>query len=141
MLVELAKHMPSAGGYFTYISRTINPRVGFLSAWLSYMYYFLFEPLLLFGFGLFANSAFSFVFGVDIAWYWWAILAAAITFVLSIVGIKLSMRIDLGLALIADLALLIVSVAIIAKVIGDGNFTLDPLTPTHAPSRGAFSSG
>jgi len=131
---RFSRVLPSAASIYTYISHGLGEKVGFLSAWLSYMYYFLFEPLLLFGFGLFANSAFSFVFGVDIAWYWWAILAAAITFVLSIVGIKLSMRIDLGLALIADLALLIVSVAIIAKVIGDGNFTLDPLTPTHAPS-------
>ena len=131
---RFSRVLPSAASIYTYISHGLGEKVGFLSAWLSYMYYFLFEPLLLFGFGLFANSAFSFVFGVNIAWYWWSILAAAITFALSIIGIKLSLRIDLTLAVIADLALLIVSVAIIGKVIGDGNFTLDPLTPTHAPS-------
>jgi amino acid transporter len=131
---RFSRVLPSAASIYTYISHGLGEKVGFLSAWLSYMYYFLFEPLLLFGFGLFANSAFSFVFGVDIAWYWWSILAAAITFALSIIGIKLSMRIDLALALIADVALLIVSLAIIGKVIADGNFTLDPLTPTHAPA-------
>ena len=31
-LTQLAKNFPSAGGYFTYISRTIGPRMGFLSA-------------------------------------------------------------------------------------------------------------
>ena len=48
-------------------------------------------------------------------------------------GINLSMRIDLALAVIADGFLLLVSAVIIAKVIGDGAFTLEPLAPTNAP--------
>src|SRR5947207_14614533 len=92
VIARFSRVLPSAASIYTYISHGLGERAGFLSAWLSYMYYFLFEPLLLFGFGLFANSAFSFVFGIDIAWYWWSIFAAAITFALSIIGIKLSMR-------------------------------------------------
>src|SRR5712692_3013846 len=130
---RFSRILPSAASIYTYISHGLGEKLGFLSAWLSYMYYFLFEPLLLFGFGLFANSAFSYVFDIHVAWYWWATLAAAITFALSIIGIKLSMRIDLTLAVIADLALLIVSIAIIAKVISNGDFTFGPLSPTHAP--------
>jgi amino acid transporter len=38
MLCELAKHMPSAGGYFTYISRTVHPRAGFLASWVFTFY-------------------------------------------------------------------------------------------------------
>ena len=30
-LVQLAKKFPSAGGYYTYVSRTIGPRSGFLT--------------------------------------------------------------------------------------------------------------
>ncbi len=37
-LTQLAKHLPSAGGYYTYVSRTVHPRVGFLSAWLYFLY-------------------------------------------------------------------------------------------------------
>ena len=33
-LAQLARHLPSAGGYYTYISRTIHPRAGFLAGWL-----------------------------------------------------------------------------------------------------------
>ena len=29
-LVQLAKKFPSAGGYYTYVSRTVGPRLGFL---------------------------------------------------------------------------------------------------------------
>src|ERR1700689_1989120 len=32
-LTQLAKHMPSSGGYYTYVSRTVGPRTGFLTAW------------------------------------------------------------------------------------------------------------
>src|SRR5205807_9863209 len=39
-LTQLAKYLPSAGGYYTYVSRTVGPRSGFLTAWL----YFLYDP-------------------------------------------------------------------------------------------------
>src|SRR6058998_1343032 len=39
-LIQLARHLPSAGGYFTYVSRALHPRLGFLTAWL----YFLYDP-------------------------------------------------------------------------------------------------
>ena len=37
-LVQLAKRFPSAGGYFTYVSRTLGPRSGFLTGWLYALY-------------------------------------------------------------------------------------------------------
>ncbi len=92
------------------------------------------STLLMIGLGLYAQAAFSFVFGVDIAWYWWAVGGCLIAFTLSILGIRLSMRIDLVLAIIADTVLLAVAVAIIVSVIGKGGFTLEPFVPTYAPT-------
>src|ERR1700712_3261150 len=37
-LTQLAKHLPSAAGYYTYIGRTVHPRAGFLTAWLYLLY-------------------------------------------------------------------------------------------------------
>src|SRR5467141_3396630 len=51
---RFSRILPSAASIYTYISHGLGEKLGFLSAWLSYMYYFLFEPLLLLGFGLFA---------------------------------------------------------------------------------------
>ena len=39
-LAQLALHLPSAGGYYTYVSQSINPRAGFLAGWM----FFLYEP-------------------------------------------------------------------------------------------------
>jgi amino acid transporter len=131
---RFSRALPSAASIYTYISKGLGEKAGFLSAWLSYAYYFAFEPLLLLGFGLFAESGFDFVFGISIDWYWWVVVGWAITLYLSIIGIKISMRIDLTLAIIADVTLLVVSLAIIGSVIGNGDFTLSPLSPTHAPT-------
>src|SRR5215213_10406016 len=38
VLTQLAKHLPSAGGYYTYVSKTVHPRAGFLVSWL-YIFY------------------------------------------------------------------------------------------------------
>src|SRR5882724_5359149 len=37
-LMELARKFPSAGGYFTYVSRTLGPSMGFLTAWVFVLY-------------------------------------------------------------------------------------------------------
>jgi amino acid transporter len=37
-LVQLAKKFPSAGGYYTYVSRTLGPRLGFLTGWMYVLY-------------------------------------------------------------------------------------------------------
>ena len=37
-LMELARKFPSAGGYFTYVSRTLGPSLGFLTAWVFVLY-------------------------------------------------------------------------------------------------------
>src|SRR5438094_10430622 len=37
-LVQLSKHLPSAGGYYTYVSRAISPRAGFITSWMYVLY-------------------------------------------------------------------------------------------------------
>src|SRR5256712_6620365 len=34
-LVQFSKHLPSAGGYYTYVSRALGPRFGFITSWRS----------------------------------------------------------------------------------------------------------
>src|SRR5450432_1869018 len=40
-LAQLALHLPSAGGYYTYVSRSLNPKAGFLVGWM----FFIYDPL------------------------------------------------------------------------------------------------
>src|SRR5512144_2515905 len=38
VLAELAKAVPSAGGYYTYVARGVGPRWGFLVSWMNFIY-------------------------------------------------------------------------------------------------------
>jgi amino acid transporter len=48
-LVHLSRAFPSAGGYFTYVSRTLSPRAGLLVSW-AYVIYSALMPGVLFAY-------------------------------------------------------------------------------------------
>jgi amino acid transporter len=130
---RFSRLLPGAASIYSYVTHGLGEKAGFLTAWLSFSYYVLFVPLLLTGLGLYGKAAASDVFGANVDWWIWAVIGAAIVATLAIVGISLSMRIDLALAVVCDGFLLLLAVIIIAKVIADGSFTLEPLSPSHAP--------
>jgi amino acid transporter len=110
-LIQLAKHLPSAGGYFTYVSRTLSPRFGFITAWL----YFLYDPTV---------AAINFaIIGVifeqvlkdraGITFPWWATVLLGTILVVAIMyrGVQISGKIMIVLAAIEVAILLIFSLA------------------------------
>ncbi|MEA2135888.1 MAG: hypothetical protein QOC68_3797 [Solirubrobacteraceae bacterium] len=130
---RFSRVLPGAGSIYTYISHGLGERLGFMSAWLSFSYYIAFVPLLLTALGIYGKQMGSQVLGIEIAWWIWALAGAVIVTALSIYGIRPSLYTDLALAVIADGFLLLISVIIIVNVISDGNFTLQPLSPSGAP--------
>src|SRR2546426_85121 len=54
---SLARHLPSAGGYFTYVSRGLGSPVGWLTGWLFSLTYLLIVPLQLLVLGPVMDSA------------------------------------------------------------------------------------
>ncbi len=97
---SMAKHLPSAGGYFTYVSRGLGPQVGWLTGWLFGFTYLLFIPLTLLVLGpvtdAFLNTTFHFSLGPN-GWIVWTLIYAALGFVLTYFGIKISA--DVGVIL------------------------------------------
>jgi amino acid transporter len=128
-ITRFARQLPSAASIYSYVSHGLGERAGFLSAWLSFMYYVLFVPQLLLAFGLYAHSGLDYVFGIDLPWWIYSMFGAGVALTLSLIGIRISTRIDLGLAIVANVVLLIASVAVISKV---NHLALSSLTPVHA---------
>src|SRR5260221_3315577 len=93
-LAQLSKHMPSAGGYYTYISRALHPRLGFLTSWM----YILYSPLVggpLAGFfGFIVAGEVKSNWNIDAPWLWWVsvLIFAPLTAYLQWEGIRLSTR-------------------------------------------------
>src|SRR5690242_11753458 len=53
---SLAKYLPSAGGYFTYVSRGLGSQAGWMTGWLFGLTYLLIVPLQLLVLGPVADS-------------------------------------------------------------------------------------
>jgi amino acid transporter len=93
-LVQLSKHLPSAGGYYTYVSRALNPRAGFLTSWM----YVLYSPLSggpIYGFfGFILSAELKANYNIDLPWLWWVfiLVGAPFTAFLQHRGIELSAR-------------------------------------------------
>ncbi len=89
----LAKHLPSAGGFFTYVSRSLGPQAGWMTGWLFSLTYLLIVPLQLLVLGpvadAFVQQYFHFTFGT-VGWAVWAMIFAVIVFVLTYFGIRVS---------------------------------------------------
>jgi amino acid transporter len=137
-LTQLAKYLPSAGGYYTYVSRTVGPRSGFLTAWL----YFLYDPtgaaINMAFMGFFFESTLKAEWGVTFRWWWFFLIAAAIVSILVYRGIEISAYTMVGLGL-AEIAI-VVALAISGVIHpGSGGINLRPYNPGNSlGSNGLF---
>ena len=92
---QLAKHLPSAGGFYTYTARGIHPSIGFLVAWGYAFVEPLVAPALFLIFGQVVAGMLQTEFGWSFSTWWWisAIAAAVLVFLLGWYGIKISTRV------------------------------------------------
>ncbi len=91
-LAQLAKHLVSAGGYYTYVSRGVGPRIGFLTAWLFVLYEPL-APAFVLGFaGLILQNALKENYGITFPWWAFLIICVLIIAALSYRGVRLAGR-------------------------------------------------
>lgn len=140
-LAQLARHMPSAGGYYTYVSRALHPRAGFLTSWM----YILYSPLVggpLAGFfGFILAGELKAGWNIDVPWLWAAavLIISPITAYLQWRGIRLSARFML---ITGGLEMLIVfGLALFGFLVppaGTG-ISLDVFNPALIPTTAGFS--
>src|SRR5260221_10308418 len=76
-LVQLAKRFPSAGGYFTYVSRTVGARAGFLTGWMFVLYSPIVPGPILAYFGFILEGELNSNYGVTL-FHWWIVAIVAI---------------------------------------------------------------
>jgi amino acid transporter len=87
---QLAKHMPSAGGLYTYVSRALGKHAGFFTGWIFLLFEPLIAPLLFLIFAWATDDVVKNEVGWDIGWAWWVLVAAAIVFFLTYRDVRLS---------------------------------------------------
>src|ERR1700728_740365 len=80
-LVQLSKHMSSAGGYYTFVSKAINPRVGFLTAWMYVFYNPVCAGPIYAYFGYLLEQELKTHYGINAPYLWWLTLIVGAPFV------------------------------------------------------------
>ncbi|HEY6541675.1 MAG TPA: APC family permease [Ktedonobacteraceae bacterium] len=130
----LAQHLPSAGGYFTYVSRSLGSQAGWMTGWLFDLAYLLIVPFQLLVLGPVADSFVRQYFhftalGVN-GWVFWAMLFAVVVFALTYFGIKLSADTSVVLGCIEISVFVLLSIWLIVSA-GSGN-TLATFNPASS---------
>jgi len=139
-LVQLAKRFPSAGGYFTYVSRAVSPRAGFLTAWMYTLYSPIIAGPLLAFFGLVLEHELSANYGVEFPWWAFVLLALPLITALGHFGIQLSVRTIVVLGAIEFLIVLALGLSGLIDP-GPGGFTLRSFDPSFDPGDLATGTG
>jgi amino acid transporter len=126
---ELARHLPSAGGMYTYVARGLGSFAGWLMAWA----FLLAEPIvpsaLYASFGLFGAAFITTLTGYshELLWLPLAVLCGLIVWLLVYRGISISTRVGVALGLIEIGIFVLISALLIANA-GDRN-TLSVFIP------------
>jgi amino acid transporter len=136
-MAELARHLPSAGGMYTYVGRGLGSFFGWLVAWGFALAEPLVMPLLLGGFGFYGAIFLSSYLGIEFeyAWVVLAVLCGLVVWWLTYRGVGLSTRAGIVLGVIEIGIFLLVSALLIVNA--DEN-TLSVFLPGDEGVKPAF---
>jgi amino acid transporter len=98
-VAQLARHLPSAGGFFSYISRALSPKLGFLVSWVYFLYDAVVPVLCTVIIGGYAEATLKSEYGVTFPWWLYAVIVWLALGAISFYGVKLSIAITLALSL------------------------------------------
>ncbi|GAA5082579.1 amino acid transporter [Thermocatellispora tengchongensis] len=124
-VASLARKLPSAGGYYTYVSHGLGERLGFVTAWA----YFLYDPLLptltlLVTAGI-LTPVIEANLGVHVPWWLIVLVLLAVVFTATYRGIKMSARLTLVLGVVESVIMVVFAVAVLVR--SGGELSLAPL--------------
>jgi amino acid transporter len=127
---EYAKRLPSAGSFYTYLTRTFGAKTGFVTGVMLFGAYVLLFPFQLDFFGNFVSSLFG-TGGTHVSWVIFSAALIVLSTTLAVLGVKPSLRTGLvGLAFEMTV-LTVFSIVIIAKGGASGN-TLQAFNPAQS---------
>ncbi len=123
--VQMVKAYPVAGSAYTYVNKSVQPHIGFLTGWVMLLDYLLLPMICYLLLGIYVNEFFP-VLPI------WAIVivVAVISAFINIIGMKTASIID-TVIIAAQIGFTLLMVVIIAKYVTDGGGSAD-LTSSQA---------
>src|SRR5215475_8946206 len=112
-IVEMAREFPSAGAFYTYVSRGLGPRAGFVTGGLMFVAYALLPPAEMGLIGSYLQSTFRTEFHRDIPWWIIGLVPALAMIVLAFEGVRSSLRTALVLFSVEVCVVLLLALIIV----------------------------
>jgi amino acid transporter len=133
VIARFTRRTASAGGLYTYITRGLGPRAGFLGGWLYAGGFAVGISFVLVISSFFLSAALTAHTPIDVGWYTLFFPLLGLAALLALLDIRVSTRLQLIVTATAVLAVLVLAVAIVVQG-GDSGLTAAPFDPSRAPS-------
>ncbi|MBC7518642.1 MAG: APC family permease [Microbacteriaceae bacterium] len=131
-IMEMAKTFPSAGAFYTYVSRGVGPRSGFVTGGLMFVAYSLLVPAELALIGIYTQDILS-SYGLNVHWTIISAFFIVLMTFLSLRGITGSIKIA-AILFAVEVGVIVLLSAIVLASGGANGITLAPLTPAASPT-------
>ena len=131
VVVVFTRRVAASGVAFTWIGAVFGKNVGFVSGWIYAGGWMFATAVVIALSAVNLNAFFLEVSNANISWFIFFVLLLVIATGLSVFGVKLSLRVQLGLELISMLALFLVMLVVVVKGGAAGN-SLEPFNPARS---------
>jgi amino acid transporter len=122
----MAGRVSSVGGFYSFISQGLGRELGMMAGFASFVCYSIFEASLYGLFAFFANQWLKNHFGIDVGWVWLAFVSLILAGALSYFQVRVSAAV-LGIALILEVAILLIFALGVMSYGSGTNFTMEAL--------------
>jgi len=131
-VMEMARALPSAGAFYTYVTRGFGAKAGFVTGGLIFVAYALLPPAEIGLIGSYLQNTFNNEFSTNIPWWAIGLVPAVVMTVLAFEGIVSSLR--TALVLFSAEVFVVVLMAVIVVVNGGHEgLNLHPFNPSSSP--------
>lgn len=127
-VMEMARVAPSAGSFYTYITRALGPKAGFATGGLMFVAYALLGPIEIGLIGAYLQETLKQQLGVDIPWIWIGLVPWILMILLAFEGIRGSIRVATILFCAEVVVVVVISIIVIAN--NPSHITAASLSPT-----------
>src|ERR1700754_4593557 len=127
-IVAMARELPSAGAFYTYVARGLGPRAGFVTGGLMFVAYALLPPAEVGLIGSYLQTTFRTEFSTNVPWWLIGLVPAGLMVFLAFEGIRSSLRTALVLFTLEVCVVLALALIIVGQGGKDG-LSVEALTP------------
>jgi amino acid transporter len=139
-LGQLVRKLPSAGSYYTFISRTISPEIGFVAAWMYFLTFPLVGAQASAAMGSTIQEALKANYQVTFPWWAFALIILAFTAVVCYIGISAGIR---ALFVASAIEIVVILALAISGLVspGPGGLNAQGFNPGSISGHGTFYLG